>query len=72
MHKRTILVVIRWEREDPTEIEGMQALFVVSLESRKIMGQVSEGMLFDIGYADGITPLLAVPEKPVPNATWAG
>ena len=29
-------------------------------------------MLFDIGYADGVTPVLAVPEKPVPNGTRAG
>jgi hypothetical protein len=29
-------------------------------------------MLFDIGYADGITPVLAVPEKPVPDGTRAG
>ena len=27
-----------------------------------MMGEMSEGMLFDIGYADGITPVLAVPE----------
>jgi tRNA-binding protein len=26
-------------------------------------------MLFDIGYADGITPVLSVPERPVPNGT---
>jgi hypothetical protein len=37
-----------------------------------MMGQVSEGMLFDIGYADGVVPALAVPEKPVPNGTRAG
>jgi hypothetical protein len=37
-----------------------------------MMGDVSEGMLFDIGYADGITPVLAVPEKPVPNGSCAG
>jgi hypothetical protein len=36
------------------------------------MGEVSEGMLFDIRYADKITPVLAVPEKPVPNGTRAG
>ncbi|TMI48854.1 tRNA-binding protein, partial [Candidatus Bathyarchaeota archaeon] len=30
------------------------------------------GMLFDIGYADGITPVLAVPERPVPNGANAG
>ena len=27
-------------------------------------GEVSEGMLFDIGFADGITPALAVPGAP--------
>ncbi|NIR16592.1 MAG: tRNA-binding protein, partial [Desulfobacterales bacterium] len=49
-----------------------QALFVVNLEPRKIMGEVSEGMLFDIGYEDGISPALAVPEKPVHNGARAG
>ena len=34
--------------------------------------EVSEGMLFDLGYADGITPVLAVPENPVPDGTRAG
>jgi tRNA-binding protein len=29
-------------------------------------------MLFDIGYADGIRPCLAVPESPVPDGTRAG
>ncbi len=37
-----------------------------------MMGEVSEGMLFDIGYADGIGPVLAVPENPVPNGSRAG
>jgi len=71
-HKRTILAGIKQEREDPSEIQGRQALFVVNLEPRKMMGEMSEGMLFDIGYADGITPMLAVPEKPVPNGVRAG
>lgn len=71
-HRRRILAGIKEEREDPTEIEGKQALFVVNLEPRQMMGEVSEGMLFDIGYADGITPVLAVPEKPVPNGARAG
>jgi hypothetical protein len=35
-------------------------------------GMVSEGMLFDIGYLDGITPVLAVPEAKVPDGTRAG
>ena len=71
-HKRNILAGIKQERTDPSEIEGKQALFVVNLEPRKMMGELSEGMLFDIGYADGITPVLAVPEKTVPNGSRAG
>ena len=71
-HQRTILAGIKKERENPAEIEGKQALFVVNLEPRKMMGEVSEGMLFDLGYADGVTPVLSVPEKPVPDGTRAG
>jgi tRNA-binding protein len=71
-HKRNILVGMKQERQNPKEIEGKQALFVVNLEPKKMMGEVSEGMLFDIGYADGITPVLAMPEKHVPNGTRAG
>ena len=70
--KRTVLVGMKKERADPREVEGKQALFVVNLEPRKMMGQVSETMLFDIGFADGITPVLSVPEKPVPNGSRAG
>jgi tRNA-binding protein len=71
-HKRRILVGMKQERENPKEIEGRQALFVVNLEPKKMMGQVSEGMLFDIGYADGIKPVLAVPENRVPSGARAG
>ena len=71
-HKRTILAGIKKERENPREIEGRQALFVMNLEPRKMAGEISEGMLFDIGYADGVTPVLAVPERAVPNGTRAG
>ena len=70
--KRTILVGMKGERTDPKEIEGLQALFVVNLAPRKMAGEISEGMLFDIGYADGIVPVLAQPEKPVPNGTRVG
>ena len=69
---RTILAGLKQEREDPTEIRGKQALFVVNLAPRKMAGNVSEGMLFDLGYLDGITPALAVPERPVPNGVRAG
>ena len=71
-HRRNILAGMKGERDDPAEIAGRQALFVVNLEPRKMFGEVSEGMLFDIGYADGVTPVLAVPEKPVPDGCRAG
>ena len=71
-HQRTILASLREEREDPAEIEGKLALFVLNLPPRKISGVTSEGMLFDIGYADGIKPALATPERPVPNGTRLG
>jgi len=71
-HKRNILVGMKKERANPKEIEGKQALFVVNLEPREMMGEMSEGMLFEIGYADKITPVLAMPEKPVPPGTRAG
>lgn len=69
---RTILAGMKKERDNPSEIIGKQALFVVNLAPRKMLGEVSEGMLFDIGYEDGITPVLAQPEKPVPNGSRAG
>jgi tRNA-binding protein len=71
-HQRTIVAGLKKERADPREIVGRQALFVVNLEPRKMRGVLSEGMLFDLGYADGITPVLAVPERPVPDGTRAG
>ena len=71
-HRRSILAGMKQERENPQEIEGRQALFVVNLDPKKMRGEVSEGMLFDIGYADGVTPALAVPETNVPNGTRAG
>jgi tRNA-binding protein len=71
-HKRTILAGIKKERENPREIEGLQALFVLNVQPRKMAGEISEGILFDIGHADGVTPVLAVPERPVPNGARAG
>ncbi len=71
-HQRTILAGIKQERADPAEITGKQALFVVNLAPRKMAGVMSEGMLFDLGYEDGVDPALAVPERPVPDGTRAG
>lgn len=71
-HERTILAGMRTERADPQEIRGRQALFVVNLEPKRMAGETSEGMLFDIGYADGLAPVLAVPERTVPDGARAG
>ena len=72
-HKRSILVGMKKERDNPkSDIEGKQALFVVNLEPKKMAGQLSEGMIFDIGYSDGILPVLALPERQVPNGSRAG
>jgi tRNA-binding protein len=71
-HERRILSGMKQERADPQELVGRQALFVVNLEPRKMMGETSEGMLFDLGYADGVPPALAVPERPMPDGARAG
>jgi tRNA-binding protein len=71
-HRSTVLVGMKGERANPREIEGKQALFVVNLAPRKMAGMISEAMLFDIGYSDGITPVLATPQTPVPDGTRAG
>src|SRR6478672_4319902 len=68
-HQRTVVAGMKTERANPQEIVGKQALFVVNLEPRKMRGVLSEGMLFDIGYADGVRPVLAMPENPVPDGT---
>src|SRR3954470_22442806 len=65
-HERVILSGMKQERADRREIVGRQGLFVVNVEPRKMRGITSQGMLFDIGFADGVKPALAVPEHPVP------
>ena len=70
---RTILAGMKKERADVKgEIEGRQALFVVNLAPKTMAGETSEGMMFDIGYADGLVPVMAVPEKQIPNGARAG
>lgn len=71
-HTRTVLAGMKQERDEFESMVGMQTLFVVNLEPRKMAGEVSEAMFFDLGYADGIQPALAVPERPVPAGTRAG
>lgn len=71
-HRRSILAGMKQERDNPREIEGRQALFVVNLAPKKMLGEVSEGMLFDIGYEDGLIPGLAIPERQMPNGARVG
>jgi tRNA-binding EMAP/Myf-like protein len=71
-HKHAVLAGMKRERADPREIEGEQALFVVNLAPRKIAGILSEGMLLDLGYSEGVAPVLAVPETHLPDGTRAG
>jgi methionine--tRNA ligase beta chain len=69
--QRTIVAGIRTERA-PSALVGQQALFVINLPPKTMRGQRSEGMLFDIGYEDGLRPALAQPEWPVPDGARAG
>jgi tRNA-binding protein len=69
---RTIVAGIRTERPSLDALIGAQALFVVNLPKKTIRGQLSEGMLFDIGFADHLRPAFAQPEWPVPDGVRAG
>jgi tRNA-binding protein len=71
-HTHTILSGMKGERENLQELAGRQTLFVVNLELRKMAGLTSEGMLLDLGYADGIPTALAIPERPMPDGARAG
>lgn len=72
-HTRRILTGIKKERPNPQELTGRQALFVVNVKPRKMAGEISEGMIVDVGYADGLIPApLLQPEKPVADGTRAG
>lgn len=71
-HNRTVLAGIKQERTDSKQIQGMQALFLMNLPPKKMLGVTSEAMLFDIGYEDRLTPVLAVPENEIPDGARAG
>jgi tRNA-binding protein len=71
-HTRCILAGMKQERANPQELVGRQALFIVNLEPKRMAGEMSEGMVLDIGYADGLIPVLALPEHHVPDGARAG
>ncbi len=68
--KRTIFSGIKKDFVDITLLNGKQALFVVNLVPRKMMGELSEGMLFGIIAPDN-KYTLAVPFEEVPNGSVA-
>lgn len=51
----------------PEELIGKQALFIVNLEPREMMGLASEGMLLATDNENG--PVLLSPEEQVPNGS---
>jgi tRNA-binding protein len=71
-HTRSILAGLKRERDDLSHLVGQQALFVVNLEPRQMAGELSEGLVLDIGYADGLTPAFAIPEREMPDGARAG
>jgi tRNA-binding protein len=71
-HRRQIVAGIKQEREDVQAVLGVQTAFVLNLEPRTIRGQLSEGMVLDVGYADGLLPAFLLPERAMPDGTRAG
>jgi tRNA-binding protein len=71
-HTRTILSAMRLERPNPRELIGRRTLFVINLEPKAMAGVVSENMVLDLGYVDGLLPTLAISERPVPDGARAG
>src|SRR4030095_3484292 len=56
--QRRPLSGMKQELPNPQELVGRQTLFVVNLEPKKMAGEISEGMILDIGYADGVLAAL--------------
>lgn len=70
---REIVSGIKKERSNFQSLVGKQALFLVNLEPKTICGGVSNGMILDLGYSEGIIPSPFIfPEFEVPNGTRLG
>ncbi len=68
---RSILAGLKQERADLSALVGRQTVFVVNLPPKPMAGAISEGMLLDVGYADGVLPAMLLPERPVPDGVRA-
>lgn len=67
---RQILSSFKDENRDPQSVVGKKCLFVVNMAPHKMAGEVSEGLLLDLGYDDGLRPpALAIPDFDVPAGT---
>jgi tRNA-binding protein len=71
-HTRSIVAGIQAERPNLEAVVGVQTLFVVNLAPKTIRGQLSEGMLFDAGFADDLRPAFLQPEWPMPDGVRVG
>jgi tRNA-binding protein len=69
---RSIVAGIRTERSSLGSVVGVQALFVLNVPQKTIRGHRSEGMLFDVGFADGLQAAFAQPEWPMPDGVRVG
>lgn len=68
--KRQVLTgIAQWYK--PEDLVGMQTTFVVNLESRKLMGLESQGMIFALGLDDNKKPVFLLPKDSVENGEGA-
>lgn len=68
--KRQILSgIAAWYQ--PEELVGIQTTFVINLETRKIMGLESQGMIFALGLDDDKKSVLLLPKEGVENGEGA-
>ena len=55
----------------PEDLIGMQTTFVVNLETRKLMGLESQGMIFALGLDDDKKPVFLLSKESVENGEGA-
>lgn len=63
--KQILTGMARWYK--PADFNGKQALFVINLETRKMAGLESQGMMLSIGEDVNARPILIIPEQTAKN-----
>lgn len=61
-YRRRILSGIKEHYASPSDLIGKHVVFVANFLPRKIMGEISEGMLLTVENADGLVSLLFSPD----------